>query len=282
MGAGIITLVGLLAMAVVLSVFPAFAPNFRLLSPLEQNLTRAGHGFALMVAMAAGFCCLPAARAQLGNLQSVIDNPRDHWPVIAAVFLFGYGLFGFIVGARRCLGCPNGPLAGRAFVTMALGGGAAWFLWPHMNPSSLPDDMWVALGWLALFMVCCWSALTGFIRFVLLIWPQGGALGSIWRHIQQSRVQWGSAGAGAGSGFWGFCQRCWKIVDRIVFWGCVLFVVGFVLLFVGFVLLTPGSFEEIFFDHPASRTVSPSAPGATAPRAILINPYPRHDARKTE
>lgn len=200
----ILTVVGLLVMAVLLSVFPEFSPNFRGLPPLEQNLTRAGHGFALMVGIAAGFWWLPVARAEFGNMQAIVASPREHWPVIAGVFLFFYGLFRFVVGARRSWGCRDGMLAGRASLTMALGCGGAWFVWPHMNASALPDNVWVALGWLALLIVCCWSALTGFIRLVLLTVGGGNALGSIWAHIRHTRIQWGSAGAGL-SGFWGFC-----------------------------------------------------------------------------
>jgi hypothetical protein len=198
MEVGVFSVAGLFIMALLFGIFPEFSPDFRLLSPVDQNLMRAGNGFALTVLSGAAFWWFRGLRYELNHLEAVIGNPGVHWPVITAAALVVYGLFRFVVGARQCWGCKNWPLTSRAVFTMALGCGGVWFLWGKRSPE-LFSNGWLALGWLLLLTIFCWWTCTGSIRFVLLTTRGGSALGAIWRHIRDSRVQWGSPGASAGT-----------------------------------------------------------------------------------
>lgn len=167
---GFLTVIGLAVMVVVTAIFPELSGISRTLSPVEQNLTRAANGFAVMVLSAAAFWWFPGLRSEFNHLEAVIGNPAAHWPVITAAALVLFGLWRFVSGARQCRGaCVSGPLAGRAFLTMALAFAGGWLLWHR----TAPHDFWMGLGWLTLLIMCCWWTCTGFIRFVLLNWPQG-------------------------------------------------------------------------------------------------------------
>lgn len=196
---GIITLIGLSIWVVLAAIFPELLPKFRTLTPLEQNLIYAGHGFALVSVISALLWFLPwlqqvfqhagygiglalflAGDAHLqtdfSNLQPVFDSPGAHWPIIVAAALFAYGLVRFVQGVRFCWGCGDGSQRVRALFKTAFGIGGGWFLWRHQDADTLSNE-WLAYGWIVLFVVCLWWTLTGAMRFFLTTVGGSNALG---------------------------------------------------------------------------------------------------------
>src|ERR1700680_4634430 len=107
--------------AAAIGVAPELSSKFRLLAPLEQNLTRAGNAFALMGFLLYGFYLYGGPSVLLPDVQSVIDNPRAHWPVITGAAVFLFGLSRFVVAAHQCRGSRDDALAGRALLTGLFG-----------------------------------------------------------------------------------------------------------------------------------------------------------------
>jgi hypothetical protein len=214
MGTGLFTVVVLLILAVVLGVFPEFSDKFRMLPPLEQNLTRAANGFALMVTLVVGIYWLGAGPfVFFADLEDFGAHPGDHWVPITTIVLFCYAALRCIQGVCACWGCQDAPLTNRSYFTTAFGILAAWFLWGHQSTEFL-SNFWLAFGWFCLLVICAWTALTGAVRLFLL--TGCGAITAIQASIGRIR---GSAAASSG------LKRLWRIINMIgnVLFGTILF-----------------------------------------------------------
>ena len=161
--------------------------QFGLLDPIEQNLQRASHGMAFMLlpVIAALYLFGPG---EVGNDVAALGlDPRAHALASAllglGVLLFVYGFARFKAGWRRCAGVRDGLLAAGAFVRLAAGVGVCWVL----LGSNLANDRLLA-G--ALFLVPLWLAITGFVRFVVLVRPAGRALPEVEDDIAASEFDW--------------------------------------------------------------------------------------------
>jgi hypothetical protein len=172
--------------AAAIGVVPELSSKFRLLAPVEQNLTRAGNAFALMGFLLYVFYLYGGPSVLLPDVQSVIDNPRAHWPVITGAAVFLFGLARFVLATRECWGSRDGALAGRALLTTIFGLGGGCFLWAH--PHAANDLLTVV--WLALLITCAWLTLTGVIRFLLLGGLHGNAREAIQEYMERLRTGW--------------------------------------------------------------------------------------------
>jgi hypothetical protein len=179
MEGGVLTVAVLFILPFLLGVFPEFSADFRTRPPLEQNLTRAANGFALMVLLLVGLYRFGGGPSvAFANLDDFTARPAAHWMPITGVVLFFYGLFRFIQGVCSCWGCRDGALTNRAFFTTALSLVAVCFLWTRQGRQLLSNG-WLVVVWLVLLITCAWLALTGFVRFVLLTVGGSNALGKL-------------------------------------------------------------------------------------------------------
>jgi hypothetical protein len=160
--------------------------NWGRLSPIEQNLRRASHGAAYIV--------LPLAVLwrvgpdQVGAFLSGVAPGLRLLMIGACAVWFVFAFARLAYGWSRSAGVRDGLLAARAVVKLALG----LFLigWPPaLPPGLIPPylDPWVAL---ALFLVALWFAVTGFMRFVLLVRPAGRALPEVEDDIATHEFDW--------------------------------------------------------------------------------------------
>jgi hypothetical protein len=72
--------------------------RFRLLSPVEQNLTRAGNGFAGMILMLLGLFWFYSAKSVDALYANVIGRPEQQWVAVVFLLLFAFSLARFVVG----------------------------------------------------------------------------------------------------------------------------------------------------------------------------------------
>ena len=152
MEGGIFTVVGGLILVVLLAVFPEFSQQFRLLTPIEQALTRAGNGFALMTFLIAALWWPNAGPTLFGeSLPAVLANPGAHWGGAVWLGLFIYGGARFNLGVRQCRGVRDAMLASRGFMKLLLGGVGAWLLRQNRYADIVASNG--AWAWLCLLCV---------------------------------------------------------------------------------------------------------------------------------
>jgi hypothetical protein len=171
---------GLFAFVILLVLSPFLmwyerSQKFHLLSPVEQNLRRASHGFTLATFVLVAVFGVYGWRV-LGFFPLLVTNPAA---ALLAVVVFGglfaYGLARFLAGVRRSAGVRDGLLASRAFIKFFIGLAAAVFLYRSMNAGAWGngENMWAAMPPFLLMGVALWCILTGAVRFVLTIGIRG-------------------------------------------------------------------------------------------------------------
>jgi hypothetical protein len=179
--------VGALIAALVLipiELWQLHARHKRSLAPHELSLQRATHplgGIAVLL-FVFGFASIEDA------LTPLVVDPAVHWlsvAALAAVLL--YGLASFITGASRSWGVRgDGMLPARAFIKLSAG--VVGLLMISSETRAGVDDNSRALLLLVLGAISVWCAVTGAVRFVLLMGGGGGALGRVRRYIRQTQV----------------------------------------------------------------------------------------------
>jgi hypothetical protein len=97
--------------------------NFQRLNPVEQNLQRASHGFALMAITGAAIYWLYGWQALRDYFPWLLRDPAHAWPGAALQIRRNQTVLGRPPGGWR----PGLRVALAAFVV--IGGGAVWFLW---------------------------------------------------------------------------------------------------------------------------------------------------------
>ena len=162
----------------------ARARQWHALNPVEQNLQRASHGAAYIVLPLAALWlagpdvigaffarCAPAVRFVAG---------------VACAVWFAVAIARLCAGWRRSSTVRDGLLAGRAFCKLPVGGGLLCWRLPHdlLAPWLYP----VASG--SLFFLGLWLAVTGLVRFVLLVRPAGRALPEVEGDIAAHEFDW--------------------------------------------------------------------------------------------
>jgi len=167
MDGGFLVIAVLLAFALLI-LWAERAQKFRQLSPVEQNLQRASHGFALAAFVLFAVFNMYGWR----GISLLVSNPAQALP--GAIFfggLFAYGLARFLAGVRRSAGVRDWLLASRAFIKMVIGVFFFLFIYSAFNAGGFGGgkDMWGALLALSLMGVGLWCVFTGAIRFVLTI-----------------------------------------------------------------------------------------------------------------
>ena len=155
--------------------------QFAALNPIEQNLQRCSHGGAYIVLpLVALYRFGPGEVGRFASLgfapgvRLLADRRGALW--------FVFAVARFVAGWRRCAGVRDGLLAAGAFVKLAAGFGSVVLL-----GSNLANDRLLA-G--ALFLVPLWLAITGFVRFVVLVRPAGRALPEVEDDIAASEFDW--------------------------------------------------------------------------------------------
>jgi hypothetical protein len=161
----------------------ARARQWRSLDPIEQNLQRASHGVAYIVfPLAALWLVGPSV---VGAFLSGFTPGVRLLLIGACAVWFAVAVGRLYAGWRRIAGLRDGPLAGRAFGKLAVGAFLLYWL-PHgLIASSL--DPWAVH---VLLLVPLWLAVTGFVRFVLLVRPAGRALPEVEGDIAASEFDW--------------------------------------------------------------------------------------------
>jgi hypothetical protein len=159
MEGGFFTVIVVFVLTVALSIFPEFSQQFRLLSPIEQALTRAGNGFALAALLVAGLWWLHGVPAAFGDWGAAgVSRPVR----LRRVSLRG----------RRApvLGLARHHACLARLQEVRHGGVGAWFLWGNQHADIVAGNgPWAWLAWLCLFCVALWWAATGAVRFVLML-----------------------------------------------------------------------------------------------------------------
>jgi hypothetical protein len=169
MEGGFITLAGLLVLAPFL-MWAERAQKFRQLSPVEQNLQRASHGFALAVFVLLATFGMYGWRAVLGVFPRLAADPAGAWPAVLFFGgLFAYGFARFLAGVRRSAGTRDGLLAFRALLKLAIGLAGSWFFWRAATVPARSISANAALLGFVLLVISLWCALTGAVRFVLTL-----------------------------------------------------------------------------------------------------------------
>jgi hypothetical protein len=165
MEGGFLTLVALLIFSPFL-MWAERSQRFRQLSPVEQNLQRASHGFTL-----AAFVLIAVFGMYGGSgVSLLVTNPAQALPG-AVIFggLFVYGFARFLAGVRRSAGVRDGLLAFRALLKLAIGLAGCWFFWRLGNALGRSITLTGALVWFVMLVISLWCALTGAVRFVLTL-----------------------------------------------------------------------------------------------------------------
>jgi hypothetical protein len=185
-----ITVIVLLAFAPLMLLLERLE-TWRRLSPVEQNLQRASHGFAFVFfALLAAY--LFGLRLILGTLPLVFGNhPVDAWPGAAFLGVFGYGLVRFVFGIRRVRGFRDGILAMRALVKLTAGGGIVWYVW-RTFPFTITGASLREVAFQAVVAGGFWMVITGTVRFVLMVGGGSSAYGAVATHIAATNFQWGA------------------------------------------------------------------------------------------
>lgn len=144
--------------------------RFQRLTPVEQNLQRASHGFALMVFVLFLAFGMYGVSGVVGFFSQFVANPGDHW-IGALIFggVFVYGLVRFLAGVHRSAGVRDWLLAFRALVKIAVGIVAFVFLWRGGLERLLGVDFWAAIVLFLLLGGAWWCILTGAVRFLLTL-----------------------------------------------------------------------------------------------------------------
>jgi hypothetical protein len=159
--------------------------QWRVLDEIERNLQRASHGVAYIV--------LPLEAVWLTGPDAVGAFLSGFAPSVrlsiigACAIWFVTAMARCVGGWRRCAGVRDGLLAGRAFFKLAGGAGLLMLL------QHLPSGLGVRNGGaaaLALLLVPSWLAVTGFVRFVILVRPAGSARPEVETNIADSEFDW--------------------------------------------------------------------------------------------
>jgi hypothetical protein len=158
---------------------------WRLLSPVEQNLRRASHGFALVVSTVAAVLFVYGATGVRDFFPWAVAHPEQAWP--GALFfggLIAVGMARFLAGASRVAGVRDRLLQARAFVKLAVGLAVTVYLgrlypWPGVS------DWAAILALLAALGIGAWLVVIGGVRFLVLSLGGGNALRRIKRYIKR-------------------------------------------------------------------------------------------------
>jgi hypothetical protein len=201
-GAGAFALLGLI-LFVPFEIWRERSQKWASLSPIEQNLQRASHGIALGVLVPFGTLAIFGKRSIADAAAAVPVDPVGHGlPAAGLAALLLYGVARFVVGWRRSAGVREGLLATRAFIKLAIGTTVTvWVL------SNLQFDWHNAAGQqvaFAFLVVPLWLAITGAVRFLLLVRPAGRALSLVEENIAVSEWSWDG---GRARRWWQFWKR---------------------------------------------------------------------------
>lgn len=159
--------------------------RFQRLIPVEQNLQRASHGFALAAFTGAAVYWLYGWHGVRDFVPWLWRDPAHAWPGLLLLVPVGYGLIRLFFGARgaRANG-RDGLLATRAFVKLAVG--LAVTIWLGRSyPWPGAADFWAAAALLAVLGLGAWCVVTGAVRFVLTVGFGGNALRVMKRQMKQ-------------------------------------------------------------------------------------------------
>jgi hypothetical protein len=199
-GVGAFALFGLILM-LPFDLWRAQSQKWASLSPIEQNLQRASHGIAFGLLVPLGAVAIFGNRSIVEAVAAVPADPLGHGlPAAGLVVLLIYGIARFVVGWRRSAGVRDGLLATRAIIKLAIGTGlTVWMLNNlHFNWSD-PSDKQRAF---ALFVLPLWLAITGSVRFLLLVHPASRALGLVEENIADGEWHWDGGRARHWWQFW--------------------------------------------------------------------------------
>lgn len=199
-GAGIICLFGLILL-VPFQMWRERLQKWATLSPIEQNLQRASQGIALAVLVPFGALAIFGKRGIGDAVAAVPVDPVGHGlPAAALAALLIYGIARFVVGWRRCAGVREGLLATRAFIKLAISSALTMWMFSNLQFDwNNTDGQEVAFAYLVLPL---WLAITGAVRFVLLVRPAGRALSFVEDNIAAGEWNWDGGGARRWWQFW--------------------------------------------------------------------------------
>jgi hypothetical protein len=135
------------------------------MSPVEQNLQRASHGFVMVFCVLA-YGYLNGFNETAGTIRYITyANPSDALPGITFFGFFAYGFIRFVFGVRRSVGVRDGILAARALVKLAIGCALLWF-GQRASRAAEPPDAFLELS---MTIAGAWCVLTGIVRFLLMV-----------------------------------------------------------------------------------------------------------------
>jgi hypothetical protein len=140
---------------------------FKSLDFIDQNLTRAGNGLALALALV----IIPCAMWGLPLLFAIMRAPKDYaWWLIGWTVLMTIGITRFVIGVSRVAGVRDNARRAKHFGLALLFGGLTVALIIHF-PS--PDDgKWIFFGAFILFWAFVFEALGEVTKVVVLSLPQ--------------------------------------------------------------------------------------------------------------
>jgi hypothetical protein len=165
--------------------------RFQRLSPVEQNLQRASHGFAVVAFVLLALFGMYGWRGVLNFFPWLYRDPADAWVGLLFLVPLAYGSARCLYGVRRSVGMRDGLLAFRAFTKLAVGLAGSWFFWRVGNALGRSMSLPAALVWALLMGVSAWMFITGSVRFaVLVLSPRVTAFVMVQRNIAAQTVVW--------------------------------------------------------------------------------------------
>jgi hypothetical protein len=157
----------------------ARARQWRALSPVEQNLQRASHGAACIVLPIAAYWLI--GPDVVAALFARLPPGARFIAGVAIALWFAFAAARLVAGWRRLGNVREGLLTGRAFCKLAVGA-VLLIVVPRLDLNPPASD--------ALFFLALWLAVTGLVRFVVLVRPPGAALPEVQGDIAANEFDW--------------------------------------------------------------------------------------------